>query len=232
MASMQILIVEDDNDIRELIAQSLVQADYQVCACREAGEAMRKIEAFRPDCMIIDWMLPDMSGIELIRWLRRQPGLQHIPSLMLTARAQEVDKIAGLEAGADDYMTKPMSLREMHARIKALLRRPGAYSEDLHQLALGSLQLNTQTYEVFIDQTPLKLSKTEFKLLRFFMENPNKVFTRDHILNAVWGINAFVDDRTVDVHILRLRRKLKQQGLVDSIVTIRGAGYRFSGNPA
>jgi len=224
---MKILVVEDDTDIRELICQSLKQAEYEVQSCADVKHGQHLVAEFGPDCLIVDWMLPDSSGVELIRWLRRHQAFSQVPVLMLTARSQESDKITGLDAGADDYMTKPMSLRELHARVKALLRRPAAYVEASDELTCGRLTLNTSTHEVHADQQLLDMTRTEFKLLRFFMQNVNKVFSRDQLLSAIWGETAYLGDRTVDVHILRLRKILKEFGLDDMIVTVRGAGYRF-----
>jgi two-component system phosphate regulon response regulator PhoB len=225
---MNILIVEDDRDIRELVCQSLAQNDFQTIGCRDLREARQSMENIDPDCLVVDWMLPDGSGIEFIRWLRRQPQFQQIPVLMLTARAQESDMLTGLESGADDYLTKPMSLRELNARVKALLRRPSAYQEIKDVLQIGPLSLNSRTHEVFVGEAALDLSKTEFKLLKLFMENPLKVLSRDQILDAVWGRNAFPGDRTVDVHVLRLRKLLKPHAADGMIATVRGRGYRFS----
>ena len=224
---MKILVVEDDHDIRELICQSMKQAEYQVQSCADVGTAQQLVADFLPDCLIVDWMLPDSSGVELIRWLRRTPRFMQVPVLMLTARSQESDKILGLEAGADDYMTKPMSLRELRARVKALLRRPAVYVESDHRLHAGAFSLNTSTHELFINKSPVDVSKTEYKLLKFFIENQGRVFSRDRILSAIWGDNAYLGDRTVDVHILRLRKILKKHGQDGMIVTVRGAGYRF-----
>jgi two-component system phosphate regulon response regulator PhoB len=173
-------------------------------------------------------MLPDGSGVELIRWLRRKKRYRQIPVLMLTARAQESDMITGLESGADDYLTKPMSLRELNARVKALLRRPAAYNEDMDQIKVGPIKLNYSTHEVFAGKAAIDLTKTEFKLLKLFIENPKKVLSREQILDAVWGIDAYLGDRTVDVHILRLRKLLKPHGVDGMIATVRGSGYRFS----
>jgi two-component system phosphate regulon response regulator PhoB len=226
---MKILVVEDDIDIRELICQCLTQADYQVQSCMDVKSARQLVEAFRPDCLVVDWMLPDTSGVELIRWLRRQPDYAQIPCLMLTARSQEADKITGLESGADDYMTKPMSLRELQARVKALLRRPSAYLESSDLIIVGPIKMNVSSHEVNIAGTLLDLSPTEYKLLKFFMRNQNKVFSRDQILTAVWGDDAYISDRTVDVHILRLRKALKGFEVDGMISTVRGAGYRFVG---
>ncbi|MDH3220438.1 MAG: response regulator [Gammaproteobacteria bacterium] len=225
---MNILVVEDDRDIRELVCQSLTQNDFQTVGCRDVQEAKRSLAELRPDCMVVDWMLPDGSGIELIRWMRRQDQYRQIPVLMLTARAQESDMITGLDSGADDYLTKPMSLRELNARVKALLRRPAVYLEKKDTLQLGPLLLNASTHEIFVNEMPVEITKTEFKLLKLFLENPEKVFSREQILDAVWGVNAFLGDRTVDVHILRLRKLLKPHGVSGMIATVRGTGYRFS----
>ena len=225
---MNILVLEDDPDIRELICQSLSLAEYNTHGCADIGMAKRALDDFEPDCIIVDWMLADSSGLEFIRWLRRQQAYRNTPTLMLTAKSQEPDKIMGLESGADDYMTKPMSLRELHARVKALLRRPSIYVEAGDLLQIGSLELNRKTREVQIDQQPVDLTKTEFKLLKFFIENRDRVFTRDQILNAIWGSNAYPENRTVDVQILRLRKILKNFGKHHMIHTVRGVGYRFS----
>lgn len=225
---MNILVIEDDQAIREMICQSLSQADFQAYGCIDVKCAKKSIAEIRPDCLVVDWMLPDSSGIELIRWLRRQHLFKDIPAIMLTARSEESDKIVGLDSGADDYMTKPLSLRELQSRIKALLRRPTQYEETSSLLQAGPIVLNTETHEVTINDKLIDLTKTEFKLLKFFLLNKKKVFTRDQILDAVWGMNAYLGDRTVDVHILRLRKILKKCKLHKMIVTVRGAGYRFS----
>lgn len=225
---MNILVIEDDPAIRDMICLSLSQASYQTYGCVDVKCAKKSIAEIKPDCLVVDWMLPDSSGIELIRWLRRHDDYKHIPALMLTARAEESDKITGLDSGADDYMTKPLSLRELQARVKALLRRPSAYEDTSKHLQAGPILLNTETHEVSIHDKIVELTKTEFKLLKFFIINEDKVFTRDQILDAVWGMNAYLGDRTVDVHILRLRKILKKHQLDKMIITVRGAGYRFS----
>jgi len=225
---MNILVVEDDRDIRELVCQSLTQNDFRTTGCRDVQEAKQSLAELTPDCLVVDWMLPDGSGIELIRWMRRKKQYQQIPVLMLTARAQESDMITGLDSGADDYLTKPMSLRELNARVKALLRRPAAYQEENDVIQVGPLGLNASTHQVFVGDAPVNLSKTEFKLLQLFMENPKKVFGREQILDAVWGVNTYLGDRTVDVHILRLRKLLKPHGADGMIATVRGTGYRIS----
>jgi two-component system phosphate regulon response regulator PhoB len=223
-----ILVVEDDRDIREMVCQSLAQNDFRTIGCADVRQARQSIKEHNPDCLVVDWMLPDGSGVELIRWLRRKKKYRQTPVLMLTARAQESDMITGLDSGADDYLTKPMSLRELNARVKALLRRPAVYQEELDQLEAGRLRLNLQTHEVFVGEVSVNLTKTEFKLLKLFAENPNKVFSREQILDTVWGLNAYLGDRTVDVHVLRLRKLLKPHGVDQMIKTIRGCGYRFS----
>lgn len=225
---MNILVIEDDLAIQEMICLSLSQANYQAVGCQDVKSAKKAMAELMPNCLIVDWMLPGSSGIELIRWVRRKKNFKHIPALILTARAEENDIITGLESGADDYMTKPLSLRELHVRVKALLRRPGTYKEITQNLQAGPIRLNTESYEVKIDNKIVDLSKTEFKLLKFFMLNKNKVFSRDQLLTSVWGVNAYLGDRTVDVHILRLRKILKKHNLHKLITTIRGAGYKFS----
>jgi two-component system phosphate regulon response regulator PhoB len=225
---MNILVVEDDRDIREMVCQSLAQNDFRITGCSNLQEARQAMEASDHDCMVVDWMLPDGSGIELIRWMRRQQKFQQTPVVMLTARSQESDLITGLDAGADDYLTKPMSLRELNARVRALLRRPAQYEEHQDSLEFGSIILNSRTHEVFVGGTAINLTKTEFKLLKLFVHNPRKVYSREQILDAVWGVNAYLGDRTVDVHILRLRKILKPHGADRMISTVRGSGYRLA----
>lgn len=227
---MKILVVEDDRDIREMVCRSLEQNQYWTAGCANLQEAHRSLESVDPDCMVVDWMLPDGSGIELIRWIRRQPRYQQIPVLMLTARSQENDMLTGLDSGADDYLTKPMSLRELNARVRALLRRPAKYDEPRDLLEIGPISLNFKTHEVFVFGSAVNLTRTEFKLLKLFLENPGKVLSREQILDLVWGVNVYLGDRTVDVHILRLRKILKPYGIDKMIVTVRGSGYRFSEN--
>ncbi len=225
---MNILVVEDDRDIREMVCQSLAQNGYQTNGCPGVSDAKQAIRSNHPDCLVVDWMLPDGSGVELIRWLRRNDEYRRIPVLMLTARSQESDLITGLESGADDYLTKPMSLRELNARIRALLRRPAAYEEQSDIIEAGPISLNVRSHEVYAGREPVNLSKTEFRLLKLFLQNPNKVFSREQILDSVWGVDAYLGDRTVDVHILRLRKILKPHGVDEMIATVRGAGYRLS----
>jgi len=225
---MNILVIEDDAAIRDMICLSLTQAKFVARGCADVKSAKQLIQDMPPNCLVVDWMLPDSSGIELIRWLRRQPRLCNIPALMLTARAAEADKIMGLDAGADDYMTKPLSLRELQSRIRALLRRPSTYDEAHNLLQIGSVSMNLDKHQVSVHNKPLTLSKTEYQLLRFFLSHPDRVYSRNQILSAVWGDDAFVSDRTVDVHILRLRKLLKPFKLAQTIKTVRGSGYCFS----
>lgn len=225
---MKILVIEDDQAIRDMICLSLSQANYYTSGCVDVKCAKKSIAEIKPDCLIVDWMLPDSSGIEFIRWLRRQDKFKQIPALMLTARSEESDKITGLDSGADDYMTKPLSLRELQSRIKALLRRPVSYTDMSHLLESGPIIINTENHDVFIKDEPVDLTKTEYLLLKFFITNENKVFTRDQILNSVWGVNTYLGDRTVDVHILRLRKVLKKFKLDKLVKTVRGSGYRFN----
>lgn len=225
---MSILVVEDDRDIREMVCHSLAQNEFNTIGCPDVEEAKQSIKKHNPDCLVVDWMLPDGSGIELVRWLRRKERYRQTPVLMLTARAQETDMITGLESGADDYLTKPMSLRELNARVKALLRRPPIYSEEIDQIQVGNIKLNYASHEVLAGNESVDLTKTEFRLMKLFVENPEKVLSRDQILDSVWGVNAYLGDRTVDVHILRLRKLLKPHGADRMITTVRGTGYRFS----
>jgi two-component system phosphate regulon response regulator PhoB len=225
---MNVLVVEDDRDIREMVCRSLAQGDLHTFPCGDMREARHTLESMTPDCMVVDWMLPDGSGIELIRWLRRSERFREVPVLMLTARAQETDLVTGLDSGADDYLTKPMSLRELNARVRALLRRPAQYNEQQDILQANGVELNLRTHEVHVGDTLVELTPTEFKLLKLFLQNPSQVFSREQILDLVWGRNAFLGDRTVDVHILRLRKLLKPHGVDRMIVTVRGSGYRLS----
>ena len=225
---MNILVVEDDRDIREMVCQSLAQNDFHTIGCIDLQQAKESIKKFSPDCLVIDWMLPDGSGVDLIRWLRRKERFRQTPVLMLTARSQESDMITGLESGADDYLTKPMSLRELNARIKALLRRSPVYLEEMDEIQVGPIRMNYRTREVFVGKQQVELTKTEYKLLKLFLKNPTKVYSRDQILNAVWGTDAYLGDRAVDVHILRLRKLLKPHGVAGMIKTVRGSGYRLS----
>ncbi len=221
-----ILVVEDDMAIREMMAFSLQQEGYSPVKAASAHAALEWLNQGRPDLVIIDWGLPDMTGIELIEVIRRDQLIKAVPIIMLTARGEEADKVKGLETGADDYLTKPASVAELLARIKAHLRRSKGF-DDSEILAFEALTLDSQAHQVKVLNNPINLSLTEFKLLKLFLMNPNKLLAREQILNHVWGRNVYIDDRTVDVHILRLRKALKPHNCEKMIQTVRGAGYKL-----
>lgn len=223
----QILIVEDEPAISEMIRFALEREGYEVGEAMDVAAARRQIADRRPDLAIVDWMLPDVSGVELVRSLRRDELNRDLPVIMLTARAEENDKIKGLDSGADDYMTKPVAIRELIARIKAQLRRSRDHDET-EVLKLGPLSLDIAAHSLEIRGEPVHIGSTEFKLLQFFMGHPNRVYSRSRLLDFVWGQNVYVEERTVDVHILRLRKLLKPFGAETMVQTVRGAGYRFS----
>jgi len=227
MGAKQILIVEDERPIREMIAFGLRRAGFDVREAEDCGEARARIADRRPDLMLVDWMLPDMSGLELTRQLKRDKETQELPIILLTARAEENDKITGLDGGADDYVTKPFSPRELLARINAVLRRalPGGTEE---VIAFEGLGLDQASHRVTADDRTVALGPTEYRLLAFFMTHPERVYTRGQLLDRVWGGNVYVEERTVDVHIRRLRKALGDFGYDRFIQTVRGSGYRFS----
>ncbi len=228
--SATVLVVEDEPAIQELLQVSLAGAGYKVLAAMDASQAHAIMEQALPDVIVLDWMLPGMSGMALAKTLRNQSRTHHIPIIMLTARGGEEDKIQGLEAGADDYMTKPFSPRELAARIRAVIRRraPQLADDNIHA---GTLVLNPRAHEVHGNGHPLTLGPAEFRLLRFFMSHPDRVFSRSQLLDHVWGDHVFVEDRTVDVHIRRLRKALSPGNHDRHIQTVRGAGYRFASQP-
>jgi two-component system phosphate regulon response regulator PhoB len=222
----RILIVEDEPAIRELIAVNLRHAGYLPEFASDARSARRQIDEHLPDLILLDWMLPDASGVDLARQLRAEARTRELPIIMLTARAQESDKLTGLETGADDYITKPFSPPELLARIKAVLRRVApAATEDAVEIA--GLRLDPKTYRVTGNGTLLEMSPTEFKLLHFMMKHADRVLSRARLLDSVWGDHVFIEERTVDVHIRRLRLALQTSGHDRLIETIRGGGYRF-----
>lgn len=230
MSGKQILIVEDERPIREMIAFSLRRAGYDVTEAEDCAEARARIADRRPDLMLVDWMLPDNSGLELTRQMKRDRDLQELPIIMLTARADEADKVAGLECGADDYVTKPFSPRELVARINAVLRRSLPAGQDELVRAEG-LTLDQAGHRVVVGEDSVGLGPTEYRLLSFFMTHPDRVYSRSQLLDRVWGGNVYVEERTVDVHIRRLRKALEAHGYDRFIQTVRGAGYRFSSRP-
>lgn len=222
-----ILIVEDESPILELLALNISQAGYNAFRAISAEHAEKLISEALPDIILLDWMLPGMSGIDFAKKLRSNTVTKTIPIIMLTARSDELDKVKGLEVGADDYMTKPFSPRELNARIKAVLRRKAPeLTEDL--VKINGLELNPVAHRVTGNNKPLEMGPTEFRLLHFFMSNPERVFSRSQLLDKVWGSQIFIEDRTVDVHIRRLRNILAQSQHENLIQTIRGSGYRFS----
>ena len=220
-----ILVVEDEAAIRDMIRFSLEGAGYQVVEAESAKQAFLCVANQLPDCILLDWMLPAKSGIEIAKKLREEPLTKRIPIIMLTARAEEECKVEGLDSGADDYVVKPFSPRELNARIKALLRRRTGADDD-GIISAGELQLDANKQEVKVAGELIKLSHLEFRLLQFFMTNANKVFSRAQLLDAVWGGQADITERAVDVVIRRVRKALLAAG--DHIETVRGAGYRFS----
>lgn len=229
-----ILIVEDEPAIQELISYNLRNAGYVVLCAGSAEQAKDMVNDVLPDLVLLDWMLPNVSGIDFARMLRQGTRTKTIPIIMLTARVEESDKVAGLEIGADDYITKPFSPRELIARIKAVLRRRLPEVSD-EVVEVGGLRLDPTTHRVsVIDQqngsksSEIALGPTEFRLLHFLMTHTERVHTRGQLLDRVWGDHVFVEDRTVDVHIRRLRRALEEAGKDELVQTVRGAGYRFS----
>ena len=222
-----ILLVEDESAIQELIAASLSRAGHRVVRASDAEAAQRLLRDALPDLVLLDWMLPGMTGIELARRLRADERTRAIPIIMLTARGEEQDKVAGLESGADDYITKPFSPRELAARITAVLRRRAPQTTE-DAVEAGGLRLDPAPHRVGCGDRPVALGPTEFRLLHFLMTHPERVHSRAQLLDKVWGDHVFVEDRTVDVHVRRLRAALEPSGHDQLIQTVRGSGYRFS----
>jgi two-component system alkaline phosphatase synthesis response regulator PhoP len=231
MASAQkILVVEDEPDIRKLVQYNLTQERFSVLEAEDGEQALKLLQRERPNLVILDLMLPGVSGLELCRLLKQRSETAKLPILMLTAKAGEADRIVGLEMGADDYLAKPFSPREMVARVRAILRRSEAKpaTETAPAFDKGSLKIDFSTYEVFVRGKPVKLTLKEFELLRFMVLNPSRVLNRDQLLDRVWGGETFVTPRTVDVHIRRLRKAVEKDDRKPKwIVTVRGVGYKF-----
>lgn len=222
-----ILIVEDEQPIRDMVAFGLRRAGFEVLEAQDSRTAQAKVADQRPDLMLVDWMLPDMSGLELTRLIKRDKETREIPVIMLTARAMEQDKVTGLDSGADDYVTKPFSARELVARIHAVLRRgPAGTASDT--LSVDGLVIDQASHRVSVDERTVSLGPTEYRLLQFFATHPDRVFTRAQLLDRVWGGNVYVEERTIDVHIRRLRKALEGFGYDRFVQTVRGSGYRFS----
>lgn len=222
-----ILVVEDEPAIQELIILNLEQAGYSPLRAADAEQAVELVRDELPDLVLLDWMLPGMSGIEFARRLRADQRTKDVPIIVLTARAEEQDKLAGLDIGADDYITKPFSPRELNARIKALLRRRAPQATD-DTIEASGLKLDPVSHRVSGSGKPLTLGPTEFRLLHFMMTHPERVYSRAQLLDQVWGDHVFVEERTVDVHIRRLRKALEETGHDRLVDTVRGVGYRFS----
>lgn len=223
----QILVVEDEPAIQELIAVNLVRAGHHVLRAADAETAQGLVRTALPDLILLDWMLPGMSGIDLARRLRSEPRTREVPIIMLTARGEERDKIAGLETGADDYITKPFSPRELLARITAVLRRRAPQATE-DAVEAGGLRLDPAAHRVTAAGSEVALGPTEFRLLHFLMTHAERVHSRAQLLDRVWGDHVFVEERTVDVHIRRLRAALEASGRDALVQTVRGSGYRFS----
>lgn len=226
MTRKTVLIVDDEAAIREMIAVALQMAGYRCLEAENAQAAHAIIVDHQPDIILLDWMMPDVSGIELARRLKRETAYADIPIIMLTARSEEDNKIQGLEAGADDYITKPFSPRELIARLKAVLRRTATAGID-EPIEVEGLRLDPSSHRVSSGDTELEFGPTEFRLLQFFMTHPERAYTRSQLLDQVWGGNVYVEERTVDVHIRRLRLALGAQH-EHLVQTVRGTGYRFS----
>jgi two-component system, OmpR family, phosphate regulon response regulator PhoB len=224
--SATILIIEDESSIRELIAMNLRHAGFVPVSAPDAATATRQIDAVLPDLVLLDWMLPDQSGTELARRLRADARTRDLPIIMLTARSEEGDKLAGFGAGADDYVTKPFSPKELLARIRALLRRATPEATDV-PMEIGGLRLEPAAFRVMASGQGIKLGPTEFRLLQYLMAHPDRVLSRARLLDGVWGDHVFIEERTVDVHIRRLRVALQPSGHDRLIETVRGEGYRF-----
>jgi len=223
----KILIVDDESAIRQMVCLALSQANYDCLEAGDTTEAQNRIIGDKPDLILLDWMLPGVSGVEYARRLRQQKLTQDIPVIMLTARTEEEDKVKGLDSGADDYITKPFSTRELLSRIRAQLRRTAPHAVET-PVEVEGLALDPVTHRVSADGSELDLGPTEFRLLHFFMTHPERVHSRERLLDGVWGNNVYVELRTVDVHIRRLRKVLTSTGHQRLIQTVRGAGYRFS----
>ncbi|MCK8517095.1 phosphate regulon transcriptional regulator PhoB [Methylonatrum kenyense] len=228
--AVKILIVEDEAPIREMVMMALSVAGYEVHQAESGEEGFTLLNEHVPDLILLDWMLPGMSGIDFSRRIKKDPLCSDIPIIMLTARGEEEDKVRGLESGADDFVTKPFSPRELTARIKAVLRRASPMSAE-EVLEVEGLRLDPVSHRVSVNDAAVDMGPTEFRLLHFFMTHPERVYTRGQLLDNVWGMNVYVEERTVDVHIRRLRKSIAHSGHDRLVQTVRGAGYRFSAKP-
>ncbi|MGE0254840.1 MAG: phosphate regulon transcriptional regulator PhoB [Alphaproteobacteria bacterium] len=220
----QVLIVEDEPSLVELLSYNLERAGFAVAIARDGEEALLAVREKKPDVVLLDWMLPYVSGIEICRRMRRDAETRGVPIIMLTARGEEDDRVRGLDSGADDYITKPFSPSELVARVRAVLRRSRpSFGEEA--LRYADIMMDLAAHRVMRGETSIPLGPTEFRLLRFFMEHPGRVFSREQLLDNVWGRDAYIEPRTVDVHIRRLRKAMNVEELPDLIRTVRSAGY-------
>ena len=226
MSSKRILLVEDEHSIREMVSFALGQEGYVIDEAEDGSSAELQISNNLPDLILLDWMLPDTTGLELLRRWKRKDALHEIPIIMLTARVEERDKIDGLDSGADDYITKPFSVKELTARIRAVLRRGTGNLEN--EVIVGPIKLDIDAHRAYVNEESINMGPTEFRLLEFFMTHVDRVYSRNQLLDYVWGRNMYVEERTVDVHIVRLRKLLKPLNCDQMIQTVRGYGYRFS----
>ena len=226
MKQAKVLVVDDEAAIRDMIRFALEQSDMQVRSAANAHDALLSINEERPDIILMDWMMPGVSGLELTRRLRKDSFTSEIPIIMLTARVTEDDKVAGLEAGTDDYVIKPFSPRELLARIRAVLRRSSP-TDDSGRLVAGVLTLDTISRRVLHEDKEVKMGPTEYRLLEFFMSHAGRAYSRTQLLDHVWGAGEYLEERTVDVHIRRLRKVLEPTGTSQYLQTVRGHGYRF-----
>jgi two-component system, OmpR family, phosphate regulon response regulator PhoB len=222
-----ILVVDDEAAIREMLGFALRQEGYNYQAAADAEQAWRQINEALPDIVLLDWMLPGISGVELARRLKRDPNTRALPLIMLTARDEEEDKVRGLNVGADDYITKPFSTVELSARIKAVLRRSAPLTSQ-EVIEVEGLRLDPGSYRLSVGDKALEIGPTEFRLLHFFITHPERVYSRSQLIDRVWGDNVYVEERTVDVHIRRLRKSLEPSGHDKLVQTVRSVGYRFS----
>ncbi len=225
--SRRILIVEDEAPIRDMLCFVLEQNGYQASTAGDFDAAMNQLVEPYPDLVLLDWMLPGGSGIQIAKKMKQHELTRAIPIIMITARGEEEDKVRGLEVGADDYVTKPFSPKELMARIKAVIRRVAPTSLD-EVIEVQGLKLDPVSHRVMAAESPLEMGPTEFRLLHFFMTHPERVYSREQLLDHVWGTNVYVEDRTVDVHIRRLRKAISVAGHDRLVQTVRGSGYRFS----
>ncbi len=227
----RILVVDDEASIRNMLAFSLNRANMDVDVAHDGDDALTKLrQADRPDLIVLDWMMPKLDGMQLTRTLRKSSDLNDIPIIMLTAKGNETDRTRGLDSGADDYMVKPFSTRELISRVRAVLRRTRAASEsdEDQDLTVGELRLDLSSHRALAGTQPLSMGPTEFRILKLFMSNPGRAWSRNQLLSEIWGDNQAVEERTVDVHIRRLRKSLQETGHQHYVQTVRGHGYRFS----